>query len=159
MKHCKRCGIPVIVGNTCSDCKSIIYQEKIEKRVNRQLAKVKGTVEYGMSRVKRVAQVKFWASSHRNCFRCSFGKSESKEHRDKKYERWVYHRELGRTVFCELRLKKNMGRPDLIIIDKGFVWIEEIVKSEREASLILKKNKYPFKIKIVRCNDANKSKK
>ena len=73
--------------------------------------------------------------------------------RDKKYERWCYHRSLGRIVFCELRLKNNMGRPDLIIIDNGFVWIEEIVKSEREGSLIEKKNKYPFKIRIVRCKE------
>ncbi len=77
-------------------------------------------------------------------------KGETEAHVDKKYERWKYHRKLGRIVYTELVLKKGMGKPDLIVVDGGFVFCEEIVVSEQEDSLIEKRKKYPFPVSVVR---------
>ena len=136
MYRCSRCKckIPYKYGQ-CSSCKEIILQERIEKQVNRRLAKLKNTVEYGIGLVKKYADARFWVSTHLNDFRASFGKKgETDAHRNKKYERWCYHRKLGRAVYTELILKKSLGRPDLIVVDKGFVFAEEIIASEREDS-------------------------
>jgi len=157
--RCSRCGCKIPYQNgKCSECKEISFQESIDKQVKRRQEKLRNTPEFGISRAKGVADRRFWASTHRNCFKASFGKEksdtqqggESDAHRDKKYERWCYHRKLGREVFTELILRKNMGRPDLVVIDKGFVFIEEIVESEREESITEKRKKYPFPIHVVR---------
>ena len=152
VSNCKRCKCEIIGGTHCSPCAELIRQQKIDKFNNRKLSKYKATKEYGISLVKKYADPRCWCSTHANCFRCNSpteeGKSrgESEAHIDAKFERFKYHRLLGRTVFCELRLKEGFGRPDLIVIDKGFVFAEEIVCSEGEASIINKKNKYPFPI-------------
>jgi len=151
--RCSKCGCEISYKyGKCSDCLKEIYQQQIEKRKNRILSKRKATIQYGIDQVKKFADGKKWAGSHASCFRCSLpGKGEKTEHIYKKFERWLYHRELGRTVFCELVLKEGFGRPDLIIIDRDEnVFIEEIVNSEKEASIILKKKKYPFPIKVIK---------
>jgi len=147
--YCSRCGKPIAEerGN-CPSCKEIILQEKIDKQVNRKVSKLKNTVYYGLDRVKQVAEGRFWATAHSNCFRCS--KAEKEPHIRMKFERYLKHIQLGRTVFTELILKKDMGRPDLVVVDKGFVFVEEIVNSEKEASIIKKKLKYPFPIQIIK---------
>ena len=43
-----------------------------------------------------------------------------------------------------------MGKPDLTVVDKGFIFIEEIVSSEKEASIVAKKGKYPFPVVTVK---------
>lgn len=133
-------------GMYCKEC----IDKKIEKQTQHRLAKLRNTVEYGLTRVKEAAESSVWSSSHRNCFKASFGKkAESKEHRDLKYERWVYHRELGRIVFCELTFKNKKGRADLTIVDKNFVFIDELPVSEKMSSLLKKIEKYPFPTNIV----------
>jgi len=142
----------------CSACREIVLQERLKKQVNRRLSKLKNTTEYGIGLVKKYADGRFWASVHNNCFRASFGKKgETDAHRDKKYERWCYHRKLGRTVFTELILKKNLGRPDLVVVDKGFVFAEEIIMSEKEASIIEKRKKYPFPINKIYAKKGGKN--
>ena len=75
--------------------------------------------------------------------------NETSLHRDTKYERWKHHKELGRYVFCELRLREPYGIPDLVVVDNGFIFIEEIVVSEKKISLVNKKKKYPWPINII----------
>ena len=133
----------------CKDCKQLENQRKIDRIINRKIAKTHNTVEWGVAQVKKYAEGRCWCSAHEGCFRCSFGKSETPLHRDTKYERWKHHKELGRQVFCELILKAPYGKPDLIVVDKGFIFIEEIVVSEKEASLVKKKEKYPWPINII----------
>jgi len=155
-RKCKRCKIPIEEGVFCStECKNIYYEELIEKQTKYRLGKLRDTIEYGIHSVKKVADGRFWATSHKNCFKCSIGKdeekkSESEAHIRTKFERYLHHRKAGRTVYTELRLKAGMGRPDLVVVGKGFIFAEEIVSSEKEASLIKKKKKYPFPISIFK---------
>lgn len=148
--HCRKCKRNLREGNICPECKKKDIDEKIKKSIDRRIAKQHNTIQYGISQVKEQAEQLFWATSHINCFRSSFGKSESDKHRQKKFERWIHHRKHGRSVFTELIFKKGMGRADLVIVDKGFIFVEEIVCSEKEASLVAKKDKYPFPIQIIR---------
>ncbi len=154
---CGRCGRKIIEGQYCSDCKEIRFEEQMDKKINRKLSKLRDTIEYGITRVKSAADGQFWCTAHGNCFRATISvdekgnwQGESEAHVDKQYERWKHHRKLGRTVYCNLVLKPGMGRPDLIVVDKGFIFIEEIVKSEKEGSIIEKKNKYPFPVSVVK---------
>lgn len=146
--NCRRCKAEIVNGVYCPECKEIIFEENIEKRANRRLSKLRNTLEYGISKVKEVVDGRCWCTAHTSCFRA--GDNESPEHMDTKYERWKHHRSLGRIVFCELPLKDGMGQPDLIVVDKGFIFIEEIIKSEKEASIISKKSKYPFPINVIK---------
>lgn len=148
----------LVDGRYCIQCKRILYLEKVEKIKNRQLSKLKGTKSYAISQIKGLAEQSCWASAHESCFRASFGiNGESQAHRRKKFERWEHHRVLGRAVFCELRLKNGKGRPDLIIIDKaGNIFVEEIVCTEKEESLIKKEHKYPWEIRIIYVSNIDK---
>jgi len=147
-QKCRRCKRTIEEGSHCPECKQIIIQEKIEKQKNRRISKTLDTIEYGKGEVKKYAEGKFWCSTHVGCFRG--GKSESEEHLDTKYERWKYHTRRGRTVYTELILKPGLGRPDLVIVDKGHIFCEEIVKTEKEASLIAKENKYPWPVSVIK---------
>ncbi len=157
---CSRCKItiPYKYGK-CSSCREIEFQEMIDKQVRRSQAKYRNTLGYGVSTVKQYADGKFWCTTHVNCFRATISvdektgkwKGESEEHVDKQFERWKHHRKLGRSVYCNLRLKEGLGRPDLVIVDNGHIFIEEIVHSENEASLKAKKSKYPWPIITIKC--------
>jgi len=154
---CSKCKIQIDSGRYCTECYEKLKREQIQKAINRKKAKYYNTETYALTQLKsHVATIHDWSSCHSNCFRASVklsksGRSgENLKHVKKKFDRWLYHRQLGRTVFTELRLKQ--GRPDLVIITKdGETWIEEIVNTETEAKLIEKEAKYPFKIVIVRC--------
>jgi len=157
--QCKRCKGPIAYKRGhCSTCKEVKYQEKIDKQIARQTAKYQKTPEYGISAVKKYADGKFWCSTHANCFRATISvdqktgkwKGESEAHVDKQYERWKHHRILGRIVFCNLRLKEGFGRPDLTVVDNGHIFVEEIICSEKEASIIEKKHKYPWAVQVIR---------
>jgi len=145
---CRRCKCTIPEGVHCEECKQIIFQENIEKQTNRALSKLRNSLSYGVGRVKEVADGRFWATAHDSCFRCSA--TETPAHYNKKFERWMHHRKAGRIVFCELILKNNMGKPDLVVVDKGFIFIEEIVCTEKEASIYAKKGKYPFPINTIK---------
>ena len=100
--------------------------------------------------VKDEVRPDVWCVSIVNHFRASFGhpfleqgRSESKRHLDKKYERWCYWREKGFYVVTEAILKNGL-RPDLIVFNENEIFIEEIVESESEASILRKKKDYPF---------------
>jgi hypothetical protein len=160
--HCKRCKIPIeeevktpaSQRGYCEECDQIAFKEKVDKIMAAKIAKTHNTVEWGAMTVKSQADPQFWCSTHEGCFRCSFGRKEdgrgeTDDHRDTKYERWKFHKKCGRLVWCELRLRNGMGRPDLVVVDKGFTFIEEIVCSEKEASIVLKKDKYPWPISVV----------
>ena len=147
--HCISCKKPIeYVRGYCEECGAERIQKKIEKISNRRIAKLQNTLQYSLGRVKDLADRRYWATSHSGCFRATFGKGETKEHRDKKYERWCHHRSLGRKVFCELILASGL-RPDLIVIDKGFIFIEEIIVSEKKSSIERKKREYPFEVRTI----------
>ena len=128
------------------------------KRVQDALKKEKSLL-WALNTVKEHARRDTWCTTHKNCFRCSITttgelekKGESDIHIKKKFERYLYWRRFGATVYVELRLLDG-SRPDLVIcLNNGEIFIEEIVESEKEASLLLKEEKYPFPIKIVRCS-------
>lgn len=144
----KGCKKPIEKGNFCDDCFKARLDDTIEKQTQKRLNKLHNTIEYGLSRVKEVADQRFWATSHKNCFRATFGPSESPKHINLKFEWWKYHRRHKRIVFCELQFKNGKGCADLVIVDKGFVWIEEIKVSESQKSIDLKREKYPFPLKV-----------
>ena len=116
--------------------------------INKQLIK-------NRSIVKNQIREDVWCVSIVNHFRASFGKGESKKHRDKKYERWCYWREQGFQVVVEGILKNGL-RPDLLIFGETDIWIEEIVNTEKEDSLIKKKKDYPFHLSVIGINDDSK---
>ncbi|KKK53188.1 hypothetical protein LCGC14_3097270 [marine sediment metagenome] len=125
-------------------------RESINRQFEIDMEKYQKTLIYALKSVKDQARPDTWSSAHKNCFRCSIGKGESEKHIRKKFERYLEWRKLGAVVFTELRLKDG-SRPDLIVcLNNGSVFIEEIVESEKEASLLIKEKKYPFPIRIVR---------
>jgi len=89
-----------------------------------------------------------WSSNHKNCFR--YSTHETDKHIDKKFERFKYWRKQKADVFTEVILKSGL-RPDLIIVTENEVFIEEIVASESEKSILLKKDNYPFVITTIKC--------
>lgn len=126
-----------------------------ERYKNRMMSNYRSTIEYAIKEVKSVARQDCWSSSHANCFTASFGKSETKEHRDLKYKRWEYHRGLGNTVFTELILNDG-SRPDLIVCTpEGDVFIEEIIVTEGKESIKKKEGKYPFRVIEIKMGDKN----
>jgi len=128
-------------------------QGSYERKLVRDEEKRIHTQGFGMVVVKEEIREDTYCTNHWGCFRATFGKGESKEHRNKKYERWCYHRELGHVVFCEAIFKGSMGRADLIIVEQnGAVYIEEIVVSEKEDSLTSKQSKYPFIVNKIYVN-------
>jgi hypothetical protein len=131
--------------------------ELYEKLKKRKLQKIKESEEYGLSILKKCADRKYWATSHKNCFRCSISlgnkNPETIKHIIMKFIRFIYHRKLGRIVFTELRFSKGRGRADLVVVDKGNVFIEEIVVSEKEKTMLLKQDKYPFPVKIFNAKE------
>jgi len=156
-RKCCDCKRPINTPyrNRCKECYQKKLQKQTEKKRNRQISKMKTSVEYQITKVKEVADKRFWCTAHDGCFRASFSeqgkKVESLKHIRAKFDRWLLHRLEGHIVFCELRLK-DVGRPDLVIIHKntGEIWIEEIVCSEKKESLIKKNNKYPFPVKSIK---------
>ena len=121
----------------------------LERKKNRLIS-----LNSSINRVKEVARRDTWCTNHSNCFRASFSQkdknAESDRHRDKKYETWVEYRKMGCVVFVELRLL-NGCRPDLIVcFNNGDVEIVEIVESETEKSILIKKDKYPFPLRVVK---------
>ncbi len=147
---CKDCKIKLDSGFYCQSCMQKRYDKIITKRTNTKSSKEKESLVYAIRLIKDAANSLFWSTSHKNCFRATFGPGESPKHMDKKYERWKYHRSMGRIVFCELILE-NGSRPDLIICDnKGNVWIEEILVSEKDENIKNKEVKYPFEVRKIR---------
>lgn len=121
-----------------------------ERKKNRDESKRKSTLFYAISQVKENARPDCWCSTHKGCFRATFGKGESKKHRDLKYKRWCYWREFGAAVFTEV-IWKNGTRSDLVIcLNNGEIFIEEIAISETEKSLAEKPDKYPFEVRVIR---------
>lgn len=155
--RCRKCKGEIEKGFYCDDCWKEVVRIRMDKARAKKVAKYKETDQYAISKVKEVADQRYWATSHKNCFRASFSaketmfnqQPETEKHINTKFERWKYHRKLGRIVFTELRLKDG-NRPDLIVIDKGFIFCEEIVNTEEEQSLLKKAHKYPFNINIIR---------
>tara|TARA_R100000750_G_C2281262_1_gene71308 strand:+ start:189 stop:560 length:372 start_codon:yes stop_codon:yes gene_type:complete len=99
-----------------------------------------------------------WCTAHVNCFRASFGKAESKEHIVEKFNRWMHWRYKGFDVLVEGRFVNNL-RPDLIVWNENEVFIEEIAHSEKEASLIKKKENYPLPVYVQKWKQRIKKRK
>lgn len=83
-------------------------------------------------------------------------KANSLEHELKKAEIFTKLIHSGLNVLVEpLLLDKEIGRPDLLVLDCVPMIAYEIVKSETESSLISKSSKYPFTIKVIKCEVKN----
>lgn len=91
---------------------------------------------------------KFWRSSHESCFRAST--HETDEHIRMKFERWLYWRRQGASVFTELILTSGL-RPDLVIVTENNIFVEEITQSESDKSIELKKQEYPWEVTRIKC--------
>jgi len=94
-----------------------------------------------------------WKASIKNAFRYSL--HESDDHIISKFKRFHYWRRQGADVYTELILnKQNKGlRPDLVIVNDEDIFIEEIVSSEKEASIVKKRKDYPFTITVINAKD------
>lgn len=128
----------------------------VKRAQDRKKAQIAAGTTY--SQVKDVVRQDTWCVNIVNHFRASFTnetatkfprQSESDKHRDKKYERWCYWRKQGFNVVTEAILS-NGKRPDLIIFDDNEVFIEEVVESEKEESILRKKEDYPFYLKVIK---------
>jgi len=133
--------------------RNIKRQEAIKNKMERDKVKRESTLISAISRLKEVSRKDTWCTDHANCFRGTItidGKGESEAHLDKKYELWKECRKMGGKVFTELRLAEG-GRPDLVVCwNNGKIEIIEVVESEREESLLLKEDKYPFPMRVVK---------
>lgn len=153
--QCRRCKCYIEQGIYCNTCFEEVKKQRFDKYRNRITSKQASSLLAAFNKVRDWADPAVWSSNHMNCFRASFSTSmhrtaESVSHIRKKFERWLYHRKLGRHVFTELRLKDGLGRPDLVVLcENGDVFCEEIVESEGEKSLESKHSKYPFEIRGV----------
>jgi len=130
------------------------YEKLKKKALQRKIIKSQRSLNGALKCVYEEIRRDTWCTPHTNCFRGSItidGKGgESEEHLDKKYQLWKEFRKAGAIVLTEIILKDG-SRPDLIVCwNNGEVEIVEIAKSEKEKSLILKEDKYPFPIKIFR---------
>ena len=77
-------------------------------------------------------------------------KANSLSHELKKAEIFTKLIHSGINVLVEpLLLDKEIGRPDLLVLDCVPMIAYEIVNSESKSSLSNKEVKYPFKIKVV----------
>ena len=124
-------------------------KNQYERYLRRRKAKMESTLEAALGKVKDKARTDTWSSVHKNCFRYSPYPAESDWHVQVKLQRHMYWRNKGATVFTEMRWK-NGTRSDLVVCTKeGEVFIEEIVCSEKEASLVKKAEKYPFPLHII----------
>ena len=96
-----------------------------------------------------------WKASIKNAFRYSL--HESDPHIFSKFERFHYWRRQNADVYTELILnKQNKGlRPDLVIVTDKDIFIEEIVSSEKEASIVKKRKDYPFTITVINARKKN----
>lgn len=148
---CRKCKAtkPLKYCGLCQECYDADCKAKIKKKLDRDAMKYHNTPIWAKSEVKRHAESNFWCTDHANDFRASVENGESDEHVRLKFERWLFHRKQGRLVFCELILKDGMGRPDLVVIQDGDIWIEEIVCSEKEESIARKRKKYPWPLRVV----------
>lgn len=131
----------------------VTHASKI-KAFNRKKAKDTAKIESSpisaIRRVKEEARQDTWCSIHNNCFRVTIGSGESDEHIRLKFEKFLELRRLGATVFSEVRWK-NGSRSDLVaVFQNGHIEIFEIAVSEKEASLIEKEDKYPFRMTVIR---------
>ena len=128
-------------------------KKSIERSMAKRRLKQQSTLQSALNRVHEEARRDTWCTSHKNCFRGSIsidGKGETEAHLDKKYELWKEYRKMGAIVFTELILQDG-SRPDLIVCwNNGEVEIVEVVHSEKEESIILKEDKYPFPIKVFK---------
>jgi len=131
----------------------IAKNKAFQRKIARDTLRKQNSLQGALKRVCEEARRDTWSTSHKNCFRGSIsidGKGETEAHLDKKYELWKEYRKAGATVFTELILKDG-SRPDLIVCwNNGDIEIVEVAKTEKEESLLLKEDKYPFKIKVFR---------
>jgi competence CoiA-like predicted nuclease len=82
---------------------------------------------------------------------CNGEKNESMEHFLKKCEIAKKLTAMGHHVVCEGKLKNNVGRPDVLVLDVSPPIAYEIVHSETESSLKAKAEKYgDIRIVVVR---------
>ena len=105
--------------------------------------------------LKPEVELSMWRPSIKNVFRYSLHETDA--HIFSKFKRFHYWRRNGADVFTELVLnKQNKGlRPDIVVVLNNQVFIEEIVASEKEASIIKKRKDYPFTIVVVNAKDNN----
>lgn len=131
--------------------------EQLEKKKNRVLSKKNSLLTFAICRIREEVEISTWSSVHKNCFRCSAGfmsNAETDTHIRAKFERFLYWRKFGATVFTEVRWKEGMGRSDLVVcLNNGEIFIEEIVCTEKEESILNKEERYPFPIKVIFAND------
>jgi len=86
----------------------------------------------------------FESSRHRNCIR--FGLNEGDAHIDEKVKIAKKLRREGKKYITEAVFKTG-GRADILCLDDGIAY--EIVDSEKEESIEIKKEKYPKELEIV----------
>jgi hypothetical protein len=138
------------------------YQKAIEARKRaferhkaKSTLKQKKSLQTALKRVYDEVRQDTFHPKLKNCFRCYSPPAESEAHIRAKFERYLDWIKVGAIVFTEL-IWKNNSRSDLVIcLNNGEVQIEEIVESEKEESLLLKEDKYPFPFKVIRPRGKN----
>lgn len=138
------------------------YNNKIQsfnRHKAKQQAKRENTQDYAVSKLKQYVRPDTWCTSHCNCLRGSISQigekqAETPEYLRAKFELWRKGRELGAKVFSEVIFEYGLGTADLVFCwNNGEITIAEIVKSEEEASMLAKVNKYPFPTKFYRASN------
>lgn len=83
-------------------------------------------------------------------------KANSLEHELKKAEIFTKLVHSGLNVLVEPKCLDTRNRPDILVLDTMPCIVYEIVKSEKESSILKKDVKYPFTIKVVKTNEVKK---
>lgn len=83
---------------------------------------------------------------HRNCIRINSGSTI--EHERKKFEMCWAMAKGGHEFLTEAETEDKSCRADIVDLDLGMIF--EIVKTEGEASLASKAQRYPLPLKVVR---------
>ena len=88
-----------------------------------------------------------------NCFK--YYKNNTKEHEMVKFQVYMKLIDLGYDVWIEPELKRNLGRPDILAINKNRAIIIEIMNTETEIEKNGKINKYPleFELEFIKVKD------
>lgn len=88
------------------------------------------------------------SNRQRNVLRWSA--NESRSHVLMKFEICDYIKKQGEEFICEAIFEGNKGRCDVLWLDRGYCI--EVFESEKEHSLLLKSEKYPLPLIIVKAN-------
>ena len=97
-------------------------------------------------KVRAVSSIKLGDRHHTNCYRI-FAKETQMRHELAKFALYLELRMMGHTVYVEPTFYNLRGRADVLDITTHTIW--EVVNTEKEESIEMKKDTYPEMFDII----------